>query len=890
MKDAILHPGRLLVDKIGFASKFLLIALLFMIPIAVLGWTYYTSQQANLEFSEKERVGLKLISPLAQLLQKVQAHRLAVQQAGTNIAAGEVEAAQAANAGEQKQFGEQLATAAGYAGIVSEIPGLAGDLDGVHHAAMIDKMLSHIALIADNSNLTLDPDIDTYYLMDQISLRLPDMAEQLAVMQLLSRKATARGASDMAQQIKLKVAEKELQNMTLALVSDMEKAWVYNAALKDAMGKSLQELQNRLQEFTTLSGRTAVSASELDNAAQAASGSLWGYYAKAVPLLDDLIAARVDRTQSELNHRLEITAFCLLAVFYFFVVVNTSMLGAIRGILAGAQRIAAGNFDEKLAVLSHDEVGSIAGALNTVQSQLQQKHEQDQRQLTETLRIKAALDNSSINVRVADNEGKIVYVNHALHETLRKYEAEFKKGIPSFAADKVVGGTVGIFYADPAAAVARLRALTSTTRTLLKLGGRNYDVVTTPIISDSGERLGTVGQWLDVTDQLNAEQEVDTIVNAASKGDFTRRIKQEGKEGFFLKLAEDMNRLLETSEVGLNEVVRVLSALAKGDLTESITNEYHGTFGQLKEDSNLTVEQLTGVIGRIKESAETINTASKEIASGNTDLSQRTEEQASSLEETAASMEQITSTVKQNAENAKQANQLAAGASDIAIKGGEVVGKVVETMSSISESSKKIVDIISVIDGIAFQTNILALNAAVEAARAGEQGRGFAVVASEVRNLAQRSAAAAKEIKTLINDSVEKVLQGSHLADEAGNTMDEVVNSVKRVTDIMAEISAASAEQSSGIEQVNQAITQMDDVTQQNAALVEQAAAAAESLEEQAHELSALIGTFRLAGERAAIAVRSAPRALPKPARPPQRAIKAQTKASQANDEEWKEF
>jgi methyl-accepting chemotaxis protein len=293
-------------------------------------------------------------------------------------------------------------------------------------------------------------------------------------------------------------------------------------------------------------------------------------------------------------------------------------------------------------------------------------------------------------------------------------------------------------------------------------------------------------------------------------------------------------------------VVRVLAALAKGDLTQTISGDYQGTFGQLKDDSNATVAQLTEIISRIKEAAETINTASKEIASGNTDLSQRTEEQASSLEETASSMEELTSTVKQNADNARQANQLAAGASDVAVRGGEVVGQVVHTMTSISESSKKIVDIISVIDGIAFQTNILALNAAVEAARAGEQGRGFAVVASEVRNLAQRSAAAAKEIKGLISDSVSKVESGTALVDQAGRTMQEVVTAVKRVTDIMAEISAASTEQSAGIEQVNQAISQMDDVTQQNAALVEEAAAAAESMEEQAQKLTAMMATFRL--------------------------------------------
>ncbi len=344
--------------------------------------------------------------------------------------------------------------------------------------------------------------------------------------------------------------------------------------------------------------------------------------------------------------------------------------------------------------------------------------------------------------------------------------------------------------------------------------------------------------------------DIGTLVEAASRGDFAARGDVEKYQHDFRKMVEGLNRLMQVSDSGLNEVARVLNALARGDLTEKITSDYQGTFQKLKEDANATVDRLTEIVGQIKESTESINVASKEIASGNTDLSSRTEEQASSLEETASSMEELTSTVKQNAENARQANQLAAGASDVAVRGGAVVGQVVTTMSSINESSRKIVDIISVIDGIAFQTNILALNAAVEAARAGEQGRGFAVVATEVRNLAQRSATAAKEIKELIDDSVDKVGAGTRLVDEAGKTMEEIVSSVKRVTDIMAEITAASMEQSTGIEQVNQAITQMDEVTQQNAALVEQAAAAAESMEEQAGNLSQAVAIFRLSQQQ----------------------------------------
>ena len=343
------------------------------------------------------------------------------------------------------------------------------------------------------------------------------------------------------------------------------------------------------------------------------------------------------------------------------------------------------------------------------------------------------------------------------------------------------------------------------------------------------------------------EQDVAQVVNAAVLGDFNHQITEQGKQGFSLLLAQSINTLLETNETCLADLVRVLDALSTGDLTQNINQDYAGTYGQLKDSANATVVNLRNLIGEIMESIDNINTGAKEIASGNNDLSHRTEEQAASLEETAASMEELTSTVQHNAANSKQANQLAVDASGIASKGVDVVGQVVKTMDDINTSSRKIGDIISVIDDIAFQTNILALNAAVEAARAGEQGRGFAVVAVEVRNLAQRAAMAAGEIKHLIDDSVTKVAGGSKLVAQAGQTMEEIVKSIHGVTVMMAEISAASIEQTAGIQQVNQAIGQMDDVTQQNAALVEQAAAAAESLEEQAHNLSGTMAQFKLA-------------------------------------------
>jgi len=296
----------------------------------------------------------------------------------------------------------------------------------------------------------------------------------------------------------------------------------------------------------------------------------------------------------------------------------------------------------------------------------------------------------------------------------------------------------------------------------------------------------------------------------------------------------------------LNQAVSIAETVAAGDLSSRIDTSRKDETGKLLQALKTMNDNLLRIVGQVRNGTDTIATASSEIASGNMDLSSRTEQQAGALEETASTMEELTSTVKQNADNARQANQLAQSASQVAVQGGSVVSQVIDTMGAINDSSRKIVDIISVIDGIAFQTNILALNAAVEAARAGEQGRGFAVVASEVRSLAQRSASAAKEIKELIDNSVEKVGSGSKLVEQAGATMTEVVASVRRVTDIVGEISSASQEQSDGIEQVNRAIAQMDESTQQNAALVEQAAAAAQSLQDQAHTLTEVVSIFKL--------------------------------------------
>ncbi|MFS8429672.1 HAMP domain-containing protein [Xanthomonas campestris pv. plantaginis] len=571
-----------------------------------------------------------------------------------------------------------------------------------------------------------------------------------------------------------------------------------------------------------------------------------------------------------------------------------------------ADAIASGKLDNQITVQRQDEVGRLLSAMQRMQSDLRQRIERDTQIANENLRIRTALEHSEMEVLLADEHHTAVFITEALHTSFKHGEAAFHaKGQTGFSADAVVGQPLEYVFgsdADGKARMQRLQQLTATVSERYTFGPVTLDLTMTPLYAGDGRRSGSMLLWRNVSAEVSVQNEVAALVQSALLGDFTQRLALQDKHGFYLEFGRQLNDLVDTTAQGLERISRLLSALAEGDLTVRMDGDFQGVFARMRDDANATVAQLTGIVSGIQTSATQINAAASEIAAGNNDLSQRTEQQAANLEETAASMEELTSTVKQNAESARQANQLAIGAASVASHGGEVVAQVVTTMSGIEVSSKKIAEIISVIDGIAFQTNILALNAAVEAARAGEQGRGFAVVASEVRTLAQRSAGAAKEIKHLIDDSVGKVAQGSSLVHQAGTTMAEIVASVQRVTDIMGEISAASQEQSAGIEQVNLTVTQMDEATQQNAALVEEATAAARAMEEQAGQLSDAVAVFKLSHATAPVAVAT----LAKPATPsikrpaaaakrsvaPVRRTAAKPAPSQSsgNDSQWQDF
>lgn len=371
-------------------------------------------------------------------------------------------------------------------------------------------------------------------------------------------------------------------------------------------------------------------------------------------------------------------------------------------------------------------------------------------------------------------------------------------------------------------------------------------LIVSPILSASGERLGAVVEWNDRTAELAAMEEIDGVVAAANRGDLSQRLQLEGKEGFLLGLTKGINQLTGVVDGVIGDVGAILEGMAQGDLSRKITSEYEGKFGDLKHNANDTIDQLTGIVSNIQSASEEVKNAAAEITSGTSDLSDRTEQAATNLEETAASTEQMAATVKQNAVNSQSASELAIEADKSAKSGGEVVEQAVTAMAQIEQSAQKITDIIGVIDEIAFQTNLLALNASVEAARAGEAGKGFAVVAQEVRQLAQRSAQAASDIKDLIQNSNGQVQDGVQLVNQAGEALEKIVGSIGKVAKIVNEISSASQEQAAGVQEINSSITSMDEMTQQNSALVEESTAAARSMSNQAETLTEEMAFFRL--------------------------------------------
>ncbi len=541
-----------------------------------------------------------------------------------------------------------------------------------------------------------------------------------------------------------------------------------------------------------------------------------------------------------------VSIFSILITLFLGYIIQKGIRESVESALHIVQKIAKGDLSGEIKVNSTDELGHMLGSLKTMQIDLKERIETDAVISKKNSRIRQALDNVSANVMLANQDNDIIYMNDAAITMFRHAEVGIAKDLPAFSVDTLIGTNMDVFHKEPSHQRGLVESLQERHEAAFVVGGHNMRFIANPVISENGERIGTVVEWEDRTAEVNVEKEIQRIVTSAKLGDLEQRIETHGKTGFFLNLSEGINDMVAEISNTLDDIKNVMSALSHGDLTKHIDNEYGGTFGEVSEHVNETITQFARVIGDIRASTTELTNTSSEISEGNNSLSGRTEQQASALEETAASMEELTSIVKQNSDNAQQANALAASARDVANKGGDVVEGAIDAMTEINSSSNKIAEIIGVIDEIAFQTNLLALNASVEAARAGEQGRGFAVVATEVRNLAQRSATAAKEIKELIQDSVKKVEMGSALVNESGGTLNEIVQGIKKVGDIVGEIAAASEEQSAGIDQANKAVASMDEMTQQNAALAEETSAASVNMTQGSNNMLGQMQYFKL--------------------------------------------
>ena len=497
-----------------------------------------------------------------------------------------------------------------------------------------------------------------------------------------------------------------------------------------------------------------------------------------------------------------VTALALISALTLSWVITRSLSAPLARAVSVFGNISAGKYDNEIDLSGTDELGQVLQAIDEMQRKLRTQIETERSVAAGNLRIRQALDKVSTGVVLADAHHQIIYLNDTAQEMFTRSQPEIRKTLPSFDAQRLRGSCIGVTYQDPTQMRRVFDSLTGSDTQEQVLGASTFRTISNPVVSDEGERIGTVVEWTDRTQEVAVQKQMQNMLSAVVGGDLSKRIELADKTAFFEAMSRGVNQL---------------------------------------------ADNMAEIVSKVKLVAAEVYRGADEISAGTVNLSQRTEEQSASLEETASSMEEMTMTVRQNADNAGQANQLALAAHEQAQKGGSVVDQAVQAMAGINEASKKIADIIGVIDEIAFQTNLLALNAAVEAARAGEQGRGFAVVASEVRSLAGRSATAAKEIKDLIGDSVRKVQDGSMLVTQSGQTLVQIVVSVKKVSDIVAEIAAASREQSSGIAQVNHAVMQMDEITQQNAALVEEATAASQAMAEQIRGLNEMLAGFRVA-------------------------------------------
>jgi len=869
--------------NLKFSYKMLLLGLLMLLTIAAPTWHLQKRLVEALQFTEQEIAGQPLADQSLQLIALVQQHRakshFTLQGVDTESINAIADDITQLLVGMQRQ----AATQQNSSGIPRQLDAinnqwrelhsavttqnLSVDVSFAQHSALTTKILALLPTVLEDSGLAFDPTPASYHLIIASYQDAPRLIEAIArlrgsgLLWLHAHQQQANPDSMQQYQQRLQLALQMYLQPLEDLSNHLDSAYQLEAAdfqavhLQQKQLKSL--LTNYVQQAQQLLQSPQTNGGEFDQNSKQLMDKYIELNQSFSPLLLQLLQQRLVSDKATLYQVLGQGLVLLMVMLGISGLLVKNLTRSIGQAVDTANAITSSHFDRAVASKQTDETGQLINALFQMNQSLQQAAqmaaELHQRSLAdaekarldaikaeEDTRVRQALDGASTCVTIADTQGHIIYSNQALQQLLLAVELRLRSVLPHFDARKILGQHMDLFPHQFVECTKQGDLVCCN----VTIAGLHLRLQQSAIRNQANELIGYVTEWLNRTVEVEAEVEIAGIVSAAKAGQFALRANPVGRTGFLHRMSLELNDLLQVSEQSLGDISQVLQAIAQGDLTQRVEREYQGTFEQLKNGCNQTAEQLSQMLTEIAEASAQINQAATEISRGNTDLSVRTEQQASNLEETASSMEELTQTVRQNSSSACKASDLATAARAVAEQGGEMIHQVVTTMQSINESAQQIADIISVMDGIAFQTNILALNAAVEAARAGEQGRGFAVVAAEVRSLAQRSANSAKDIKALISASVSRIHTGNQQVEQSGSTMQQIVLSIRSVEQLMRDIANASTEQTAGLDEISRAVTQMDDMTQQNAALVEEAAAAAESLLQQAEQLDMQVNRF----------------------------------------------
>ena len=705
------------------------------------------------------------------------------------------------------------------------------------HSDLVKAVNDMIAHVGDTSKLILDPKLDSYYLMDVIVVRIPALLDNLGILRGEGSGLLAAGKITAEQKLDIKIKAGILKEQISSTTRGIEVAVRENPELTAAFSSTLSAFASSSQSFLNTMDKGLLNTDELLTMEPVKLFTVGSdtiktttqLFDKTAKELSKLLNNRIEDSYSSMYIDVGSSLLIVLISIILAVIVGMSIVNPIKNVIRIFNEIGSGKYDNNFDTNRKDEIGVLLSELKKLQTRLAKDIAEARDRAIETGRIKTALDVASTNVMMVDVNNSIIYLNDAMQNMFTQIEPELKEVLPDFQSDELMGSNVDKLLQQNDL----IKQLKSTSTTTMKMGCLTMVVTATPVFSDNDKRLGTVIEWTNRTVEVDVENEVATIVEAAANGDFGQHIDESGKDGFYLKLANGINQVLHTTSTGIDDVVRVLRSLAQGDLTQKIEADYNGVFDQLKTDVNSTIDHLTDVIYKVHNNTDQSAESAQEVSSTAQEIGQGSSEQAASLEEISSSMEEMSANIRQSADNASQTEQIAQKAANDAEESGKSVNEAVGAMKAIAEK-------ISIIEEIARQTNLLALNAAIEAARAGEHGKGFAVVAAEVRKLAERSQKAAGEIGDLSGSTVV-------IAEQAGEKLLKLVPDIQKTAELVQEISVASREQDIGSEEINRAIQQLDQTVQQTAASAEELAASAGELTGQAEEQREIMSFFVLA-------------------------------------------